>query len=111
MTSPSIVAVITGRPDSLEAVRWAAWLSQHSGLPLTVVHAYHDSPAGPAGARQREEHDCEERARARAWLRVALDESPSLPCDPRLVVMEGNIEDAVDPYLSEDSVLVTGVPA
>ena len=111
MTSPSIVAVITGRPDSLEAVRWAAWLSQHRGLPLMVVHAYRDSPAGPARASLRGEHDCEEHARAREWLRVALDESPSLPCHPRLVVMEGNIEDAVDLCLSEDSVLGTGVPA
>lgn len=33
MSSPAIVAVTCGRLDSLEALRWAGWLSQHSGLP------------------------------------------------------------------------------
>jgi hypothetical protein len=57
MPSPSIVAVISGRPDSLEAVRLASWLSRHRGLPLTVVHAHHDTSAGPARAWLRGRHD------------------------------------------------------
>lgn len=46
MTPPSIVAVITGRPDSLEAVRWAAWLSQHSGPSAgrAAAEQCHDGP-------------------------------------------------------------------
>ena len=62
MSSPATVAVIRGRPDSLDGVRRTAWLSQHSWRPLTVVRSYHDTPAGPARARIRGRHDPEEPA-------------------------------------------------
>jgi len=62
VSSPATVAAIRGRPVSLEGVRRTAWLSQHTGLPLTVVRAHLDTPAGPARARMQSRHDPEEPA-------------------------------------------------
>ena len=109
MSSPSIVAVISGRRDSHDAVRWAAWLSQHSGLPLTVVHADHDTATGPARTRMRmrEQDELRERARAEEWLRNALDESPALPSDLRLVFAEGS----PDERARRMAPVAVGVPA
>jgi nucleotide-binding universal stress UspA family protein len=107
MSSPSIVAVISGRRDSHDAVRWAAWLSQHGGLPLTVVHAYHDTATGPARMRMRMQHELRERARAEEWLQNALDESPALPYDLRLVFAEGS----PDERARRVAPVAVGVPA
>ena len=104
----SIVAVLTGRPDSLEAVRWAAWLSQQAGLRLDVVHAYTREPGAGADAGSRARRESRERARARTWLAAALDECPALPHDLRLVVAEGELEQVVGANLREGDVLVSG---
>ena len=107
MSSPSIVAVVSGRGDSHDAVRRAAWLSQHGGLPLTGAHAYHDTATGPARKRMREQHELRERTRAEEWLRNALDESPALPHDLRLVVAEGS----PDGRARRAAPVAVGVPA
>lgn len=101
MPAASIVTVLTGRPDSLEAVRWASWLSQQSGQPLVVVHAFSGEPG---------DHREEELARTRAtrWLQAALDPCPSLPNDLRLVVAEGPLVEVVGAELHEGGILVSG---
>jgi hypothetical protein len=101
MSSASIVAVLTGRPDSLEAVRWAAWLSQQTGLPLDVVHAV----AGGPGVRQDEALAGE---RARQWLETALGSCAWSPCQLRLTVTAGPLIDLVDAQLGEAGILVSG---
>lgn len=104
----SIVAVLSGRPDSLEAVRWAAWLSRQSGLRLDVVHAYPREPGAGADPGWRARRESGERARARKWLATALDECAAEPHDLRLVVAEGEVEEVVDANLHEGDVLVSG---
>ena len=108
MSSPSIVAVLSGRPDSLAAVRWAAWLSQQARLPVAVVHAYPRQPGAGTDAGSRARRGSREQGRARAWLAAALDECPALPHDLRLVVAEGALEEVVDAHLHEGDMLVSG---
>ncbi len=63
MSPTSIVTVLDGHPDSLDATRWAAWLSQETRLPLCVVHAFtHQSPP-PARRHARRETAGNERRR------------------------------------------------
>lgn len=107
MSPTSIVTVLDGHPDSLDAVRWAAWLSQETRLPLCVVHAFAHQLAA-AGAEARAARDRRERARARGWLRAALDPCPSLPHELRLVVAEGDLVKVVGQHIDEGSVLVCG---
>jgi len=108
MSSASILTVLSARPDSLEAVRWAAWLSQHTGLPLDVVHAYPRDAAVTSDLTSRVGRESRERARAERWLAAALDECPALPHDLHLVVEEGALEEVVGAHLHEGGVLVSG---
>jgi hypothetical protein len=108
MSSASIVTVLSARPDSLEAVRWAAWLSQHTGLPLDVVHAYPRDTAFASDLPSRVGRESRERALARSWLAAALDECPALPVNLNLVVEEGGLEEVVEAHLHKGGVLVSG---
>ena len=108
MPAASIVTVLSARPDSLEAVRWAAWLSQHARLPLDVVHAYPRDAAVASDLASRAGRESRESARAREWLAAALDECPAMPYDLRLVVEEGDLEEVVEAHLHEGGVLVSG---
>jgi hypothetical protein len=104
MSAAPIVTILTGRPDSLEAVRWASWLSQQAELPIVVVHAFSDEPGA-----QRDEALA--RKRATHWLHEALDPCPSLPYDVRLVVAEGPLVEVVGAELRDGGILVSGSQA
>jgi nucleotide-binding universal stress UspA family protein len=107
----NVIVGLDGSPASLEAVRWAAWLSQETKRPLIVVHAF-GSDASPA-LRTREFHvatEARHRAQATRWLRDALDNSPFIPFGMRLLVSEGAWEQVLDRQAQlADGVLVLGV--
>lgn len=111
MERAPIIAVLDGSADSLEAVRWAAWQSQETDVPLEVVHAYAGVTARANDAQLKAVHESFERSRATQWLQEALDDSPALPSRLRLVVAVGSLEEVVGQRLQADGLLVVGAHA
>jgi nucleotide-binding universal stress UspA family protein len=109
MTHSSIVVVLDGGSASREAVRWAAAQSQEQRTPLEVVYAYPPAGRGPtsdAGFRMVTEEW--HRARATAWLREALDESPALPYGMHLDVTDEDLSEHLRRRLRPGGLLVVG---
>ena len=108
MERAPIIVVVDGSPGSMEALRWAAWQSQETEMPLEVLHCYPELEAGQHADRIPSVHESRERTRATHSLQAALEESASLPYGLRLVVAVGTPVAVLAQHLRPGSLLVLG---
>ena len=76
MQGHHVAVGLNGTPVSFDAVRWAAWASQETRVPLRVVHVFTTEPwPGKDRAEFRTASESWHRSRATGWLRAALGDS------------------------------------
>lgn len=91
MQGHHVAVGLNGTPVSFDAVRWAAWASQETRVPLRVVHVF---TTGPWPEKDRAEFrtasESWHRSQATGWLRAALRDSDALAAGNRLELREGS---------------------
>jgi nucleotide-binding universal stress UspA family protein len=108
MQHAPIVVGIEDTDAAAEALRWAAWESQRTQVPLVVVHAYESEPTegGPCGLAATRESVA--RSWATHWVRDALSECAALPWRTHLVVAPESPGAALVRLSEEAALLVLG---
>jgi hypothetical protein len=91
MQGQHVAVGLNGTPVSFDAVRWAAWASQQTRVPLRVVHVF-TTELGPEkdSAELRAASESWHRSQATGWLRAALGDSGALAHGNRLELREGS---------------------
>ncbi len=108
-----IVVGLDGSPAAAEALRWAAWVSQMTSAPLSVLHVYTSDESVPPASRSdrtdaRHAQEALARTHATRWLRDALADSSALPYGLRLVVVGGRPATVLTQVSRTASMLVLG---